>query len=75
MIKISTLKQELSEKELLLKDKFENVKSQLEAENRAITEKYNKLNEEFNSRIEGIESTKNLETKQIIEKLIKENEV
>jgi hypothetical protein len=69
------LKRELNELELKENQKYQLIKGELEAENLLLNEKLIKLNEEFKAKIEHLQSQQSLETKTLIESLIKENEV
>ena len=72
---VSELKKDLNEKEMKTNEKFHEVKAQLEAENRSLHERIDKLTAEYKLKIEKIQSQQNMETKAIIEGLVKENEV
>ncbi len=69
------MKRELNELELKENQKYQLIKGELEAENLLLNEKLIKLNEEFKAKIEHLQSQQSLETKTLIESLIKENEV
>jgi hypothetical protein len=71
---ISELKLELNEREIHEKEKYDQIKSDLEAENRDLIEQLNKLKDEYKIKFDHLQSQQNKEQKEIIEGLLRENE-
>ncbi len=69
------LKSELNEKELKSHEKFEEIRQNLENENKTLSEQLKKLNADFKTQMDEFKVQQTLEAKSQIDNLIKENEV
>jgi hypothetical protein len=69
------LKSELNEKELKSHEKFEEIRQNLENENKTLSEQLKKLNADFKTQMDEFKVQQTLEAKSHIDNLIKENEV
>ena len=53
----------------------DQIRAQLEAENRSLQEQINKINHEYKAKLDKLQSQQNQETKVLLDNLVKENEV
>lgn len=68
------LKRDLNENELKSAEKFENIRTKLEQENKFLNEQLQVLNSEYKEKFEQLQSQQNQETKTLLDSLAKENE-